>query len=152
MDLQDSLLLTTLGGLLAIAGTSLGAWWQLRISRETRREQYRREDMYRLQNERRQAYASYITVAGRVRTTLRNLGSQTSREEAVAARNDLYYWSVQIRLMGGHDIVMATEELLREVNEILFGGGELEEERYRSLVAAATDAARRELLRDSDLS
>jgi hypothetical protein len=90
MDLQESLLLTTLGGLLAIAGTSLGAWWQLRTSRETRREQYRREDMYRLQNERRQAYASYITAAGGVRTALRYLGSQTGREEAVAARNELY--------------------------------------------------------------
>jgi hypothetical protein len=150
MNLQDWLLLTTLGGLLAIAGTSLGAWWQLRISRETRREQYRREDMYRLQNERRQAYASYIITAGRVRTTLKHLGPQTSREEAMAARNDLYYWFIQIRLMGGHDVVMATEELLQEVNEIIFGGGKLEEERYRSLVMAAEDAARRDLLRDSD--
>src|SRR5262245_54961043 len=56
-----------LGGLIGVLGTLLGAYLQYNEAGKARREQYRREDKYRLLNERIDAYEKFYVSMGNAR-------------------------------------------------------------------------------------
>jgi hypothetical protein len=55
-------------------------------------------------------------------------------KEAINAGNEVYDAFIHVGFIGGPDVVVAADELLREVNRIAIKGEPLREARYGSLV------------------
>jgi len=119
--LWQPLLLTGLGGVLAIAGTVIGQFWHARTARQERHEQWAREDAYRLHGERREAYAAFYLAAGHARLIMATYPAPISSEglaELEEARMALWKEFVSVRLIGVRDVLAAARTLLTMVDRV----------------------------------
>lgn len=143
-----SLLLSATGGVIAIVGTITGLHLQAKQATRLRKEQYAREDKYRLYDKRQAAYADLYLRAGKMRRALATLSCNPDSEEAIdgasMARSNYWEAFAVVRLIGSDEMVKLSSDLLWHIDEKLeirqFDG-----EEYRSWIDRLTSAARQDL-------
>jgi hypothetical protein len=146
----QSLLLTALGGVLGIGGGLLASQWQAREARRVRREQYGRDDRYRLTTERIGAYGAFYTAAGSARRTLnrytRSGGRETSLTDVHEARDLLWQAYTLVALIGDHDTERQASALLGVVDDVAYEGSQFAVDRWSELIRGFIEASRLELI------
>jgi hypothetical protein len=139
----QSLLLTALGGLLGISGSYMAFRWQAGDAKRIRSEQYSREDRYRLQAERIQAYSAFHVAAGHARGMIASGGSET---EMRAARNSLWEAYTLVALIGDHATERCAAALLDLVTAVAYKEAQFDRERFAELIRAFMAVSLHELI------
>lgn len=146
----QSLLLTGIGGLLAIMGTFVGQHMQARVTQRIRDEDRAREDRYRLHAERLQAYVAFHTKFGEARRVLvrhsKSDNDSTAQVKAMEARNAAWHSFVTVRLIGSPDAVASARALMWEITAIAWEGKKFDPDEWSNLVVKFRTAARRDLV------
>lgn len=149
-----SLLLAVTGGMLTVAGSLVTLHFQARNSREIRREQYLREDTYRLFEKRVDAYSTLYLRLGATRRALYLLAksgpSEGGEDEARAMRSDYWAAYTKVRLFGSRKAFQIANDLLIFIDQSI-DGAEFDQTRYSHLLRCFTDTVRKELLADNNL-
>lgn len=145
----QSLLLTGLGGLLAIAGTIAGHAWQARENRRIRLEGYRREDRYRLYNDRLQAYRELHLAVGKARKALAGYSNESRdpdpSDRVMELRNEFWSAYTLVWLIGGMEVVRASTRIFNTVDAVVAGNEKFDSSRWGELVRSYISAARADL-------
>jgi hypothetical protein len=151
MDLVQSLLLTSLGGVIAGLGTWLGARLQHKEAGRVRKEQYDREDSYRLHSDRVKAYCDLYLAAGKIRSAL--TWESATQEIVRQARNAYWAEFAKVSLLGENVVVGAAEEILQYVDGVIEKSQAFDSDGFRRLAKGFLAAARLDLVgfRDSSL-
>jgi hypothetical protein len=144
-----SLLLTCVGGLIAITGSIVGQRMQARTERRSRAAQHDREDRFRLHKERTKLYSRFYLDMKTLRRAVMRQEEPSTRgtDEAINAAQDTAWWTfAKIRLMGSPDVVVAARSLMLYITAAISGEGEFELEHWSALVVAYRTAARGDLI------
>jgi hypothetical protein len=148
-----SLLLALTGGALTIAGSLVALRFQARYARETRQEQYVREDAYRLFEKRVDAYSALYLRIGPARRALASLAKSAEPDELVAqardARSDYWAAYTTVRLIGSQEVFEAADQMLvfidDSIEQVTF-----DRARYMEILRRFTNTVRMELIGDGE--
>lgn len=152
-NLAASLLIAVTGGMLTVVGSLVTLHFQAKNAREIRREQYLREDSYRLFDKRVAAYSALYLSVGPARRAISLLAKSGppagGKDEARAARSDYWAAYTTVRLLGSDEAFKIANNMLMFIDESI-ERVEFDEVTYRRLLQRFTDTVRTELLaRDS---
>jgi hypothetical protein len=150
--LLQSLLLTSLGGFLGIAGALLASQFQARNAEQERREKYFREDRYRLAGERISAYTAFYRSAGRSRSAMATHAhdratecDNTTREALQTARNNLWDTYTVVGLIGDDPTERCAAKILDLVSEVSMHRAKLDRGEWSRMMKDYIRSARAEL-------
>ncbi len=151
----QSLLLTALGGVLGAGGALLASQWQAREARRVRREQYARDDRYRLTADRIRAYSAFHVAAGAARATMgdytRSNGRDASLHDVMDARNTLWEASTLIALIGDDSTWRRAAALLDFVTDVAQEQSNFAVAKWNELIISFIQTSRLELIPNPDL-
>lgn len=139
----QSLLLTAIGGVIGIGGSFLASQWQAREARRVRKEQYAREDRYRLMERRITAYRDFYVAAGEARQTI---SRQSSVKETREARNALWDTFTLLTIIGDEKTRVQARSLLRAVDAVASDGSPFNVDEWDELILNFVRVSRLELI------
>jgi hypothetical protein len=143
MGLWQSLLLTGTGAIIASAATWLGTRLQFKEAGRIRREQYEREDLYRLHQARVVAYCDLYSAAGKVRATLAwDAAPPESRRQA---RNAYWREAARVSLLGHEDVRNSAKAILAYVDAVIDGTTKFDPVTFGKVIQHLETAARTDL-------
>jgi hypothetical protein len=137
-----SLLLTAIGGVVGIGGAFLALLWQAREARRVRREQYARDDRYRLAERRITASRDFYVAAGTARHTI---GRQSSVKEKREARGALWEPFTLLSIIGDKNTREQARNLLQVVTAVGFDNSPFDMDQWDELILNFVQASRLEL-------
>lgn len=150
----QSLLLTGLGGLIAITGTVIGQRLQAREAKNMRIEDRTREDRYRLHKERLDAYVRFHVQFGLARRPMLAYSEAADAPEALEqvseARIAAWQAFVFVRLIGSPKAVAAARAVMWEITAVAWDEKKFEKDRWSDLVLAFRTAARRDVVGEDE--
>jgi hypothetical protein len=149
----QSLALTALGGLLTIVGGIAGYLLQNREARRARSETYKREDLFRLHQDRRQAYRDFhIAFAGArpaVDAVTESPDNAELRAKVREARNVVHVSWVPLWHVGADEVVKAARNILNDMVAVGWHGATSPWMDYAKLVDSYVLAVRNDLMKQN---
>lgn len=147
---MEVLLPTVLGGLLAILGGVVGQFLQSRHSDRVRAADARRENRYRLYEQRLKVYEDFHIAAGPARVAMSRLASKERGEhpdpDLLEARSGVWHAYVRLGLIGQEPVVRRARDLFNYVDDVVIRRGTFDSERWASLIRAYGRSAREHAL------
>jgi hypothetical protein len=152
----QSLVLTSLGGLLAIAGAIAGYLLQNHEARHARFESYNREDLFRLHQDRRQAYrdfhVAFIGARPAVNAAMDSPDDTELRAKVREARNVVLASYIPLWHVGAEEVVQAARNMMHDLHAVGWHGATSSWDDYVKLVDLYVLAVRNDLMKqDSSL-
>jgi hypothetical protein len=146
----QTLLLTSMGGILAICGALVGHYVQAREARKVRAETRQREDLYRFHEDRKAAYASCYQAFTCVRETLFWL-EQRPNDTDLNEKLRLQFLETHnvftiVKLIGSHEIADVVSPLMQAVSAAALTGAALDKKAWGQNMDAMLRRSRKELI------
>ena len=132
------------GGLIGVLGTLLGVRLQIKEAARARVEQYTREDRYRLNRDRIDAYASFDRAMGHARNVMSS--SKAEQSVLVDARDEVWARYSLVMLVGEQQVIGVVKEMMAYVNEVLDRSRKFDAIECLALVRQFRAAARGDLI------
>lgn len=151
MTLEQSMAGTIAGGLIAIIAGLMTAIVQFKLTKATRREQYQREDRFRLYEKRVEVYSAFNVAAGAMRRALTSGGGIEERSECkVEARDGLFKAYIPILLIAVQQVRSAAWSLMRITDAFVYDGEQFDAEAWLEAIESVREACRRDLLQGAE--
>jgi len=148
MAIWESLMLTALGGVIGLAGIWLGARVQAREADRVRREQFEREDRFRLHKERIAAYSEFYAATGRMRRLLKGHQDLSLCREH---RSVLWLAYTTVLLIGDRSVLGAATAILGWADSIIANEKTYDEKEYTDMIHRFQNVGRADLTGATDL-
>lgn len=147
MTLGQSLVGPIAGGVIAIIAGLATSLAQFRLTRAIRREQYQREDRYRLYEKRVEVYSAFNVAAVSMREVLT---SGDVEDHKFTTRNELFKKYVPILLLGASQVRYSASRLIRATDAVVIGEATFDAKAWYEAIELVREACRRDLLRAAD--
>jgi hypothetical protein len=154
MGVWESVLLTVAGGVMAAAAGLLGAAVQERQAARVRQDQQKREDQYRLHQDRVAAYIAFHLPASRARGIMQDAAGGTGEDatQRRAARNETHSAYVKVVLIGGADVIVAEHRIMTYIDSIVYQRELFDSNAWSDAIESFQEAARHDLTGHQDLA
>ncbi|MGW4467221.1 hypothetical protein [Micromonospora sp. NPDC004704] len=154
MSIWESVSLTVVGGVVAAAAGLLGAAVQARQAAQARRDQEKREDRYRLHQDRLATYVAFHLCASDARAILQDLVDDDDEDDAQrrAVRNETQGAYAKVVLLGGAEVIVAARRIMVFIDGVVYRREPFDSGAWSDVIGSFQEAARYDLTGHRDLA